>query len=299
MRWLIYGIIAAILFGFWGLFDKLSSSINPFTSNLLLYISAVIVIIITLMFTRKLKFSKYSVLAGIFSGIGDLTLFYALLTNKLVLAMPFVSFSGATFFILLYLTEKPKYTRKQKIIAFSGLILTIIGMILISTGQIGVFNFFKQFTLDATLLIPGLIILVCFTFWTYFMYKSVSKEKINAVSYSFWLNLTALTVAILAILFFNISSLSDLTHFSKDYIFPILSGICIAIGTMLIYSSFKTTTTKTKIQEAIVGILANGELIPLLFLSYFVLGEWVPEGFIGVILVLIGLITIHYTETEK
>jgi len=35
-----------------------------------------------------------------------------------------------------------------------------------------------------------------------------------------------------------------------------------------------------------------------LFLSYFV-GEWVTEGFIGVLIVLEGLIFMHYSEVSK
>jgi len=79
----------------------------------------------------------------------------------------------------------------------------------------------------------------------------------------------------------------------------LLQHSCKFQGTFFTYNAFKSTTTKTKLQEAIVAILANGELIPLLFLSYFVLGEWVSQGFVGVIIVLAGLISIHFAEILK
>ncbi len=300
MGWLIYGIFAAILFGLWGLFDKLSSSLNPFASNFILYSTAVLVSFIIFIGAKKFKFSKYSILAGIFAGIGNFFVLYALLKNMLILVLPFVSMAGAIFFVIVYFTEKPKYTTKQKVLAVGGLVLSIVGIFVIATGSTGFSNFFEQLTIDTSYIIPAIFIMVGFSLWTYFTYKSVAKEKIEAVTYNFWNNLSSFVLAILAVILLRYSTFSELGSLPLiSYVYPALAGLCVAGGTFLTYCAFKTTTTKTKLQEVMVAILANGELIPLLFLSYFVLGEWVTEGFIGVIIVLVGLFTIHYAEITK
>lgn len=300
MRWLVYSILAAALFGLWGLFDKLSSSLNPFVSNFIVYSAAALVSFIVFLSAREFKFSKYSTLAGIFAGIGNFFVLYALLKNMLILVLPFVSIAGAVFFIIVYFTEKPKYTQKQKVLAVAGLILSVAGIFVIATGSSGFFDFLKQLTIDTSYIIPAICITAGFSLWTYFTYKSVAKDKINATTYNFWNNISSFILATLAVILFKYSAFSELGSLPlTGYIYPVLAGLCIAGGTFLTYSAFKTTTTKTKLQEVMVAILANGELIPLLFLSYFVLGEWVTEGFAGAIIVLVGLFVIHYAEVSK
>lgn len=300
MKWLLYGILASILFGLWGLFDKLSSNLDPFLSNLVLYSAAFLIAAIMLLKNRKLPFSKYSILSGIFAGIGNFFVLYALLNNLLILVLPFVSLSGAVFFLIIYLTENPKYSSKQKFVAGIGLLLSIIGLILISTSSFGISNFIQAVSLNKNYFLSAIFILIGFSLWTYFTYKSVAREKINAITYNFWTNLSSLVISLLAVILLKPNTFYILQSFSlKEYIYPILAGISVAAGTFFTYKAFKTTTTKTKLQEVMVGILANGELIPLLFLSYFVLGEYVPQGFIGVIIALVGLFAIHYAEVSK
>jgi drug/metabolite transporter (DMT)-like permease len=300
MRWLLYGIFAALLFGLWGLFDRLSSQLNPFTSNIIMYFVALLVVAVMLVWNKKFRFSKYSILSGIFAGIGNFFVLYALMNNFLILVFPFVSAAGVIFFCIIYFTERPKYTAKQKIIVSIGLFLSVIGVLLVAVGQQGLFNFLKQLTISTSYIIPAIFVMAGFSLWTYFTYKSVTKENINALTYNFWTNLASFVLALIAVLILNYSTFSELKALMPaSYIYPVLAGLCISIGTLLTYSAFKTTTTKTKLQEAIVAILANGELIPLLFLSYFVLGEWVFEGFIGAIIVFIGLFLIHYAEVSK
>jgi len=300
MKWLIYGILAAILFGLWGLFDKLSANINPFVSNIVLYSAALAIVIIMLLFARKFSFSKYGFISGIFAGIGNFFVLFALLKSQLILVLPFVSLAGAAFFILIYLTEKPKYSKKQKFLSFIGIILSIVGIFVISSGTAGIVNFLKSFAFDYSYILPAIFILTGFTLWTYFTYKSVGKEKISAINYSFWTVLGSFVAVLLAGVILKPDALATLAEFTfSSYQYPIFGGVCVALGAFFTYSAFKATTTKTRLQEAIVAILANGELIPLLFLSYFILGEWVPEGFIGTIIVLLGLVLIHYAEVSK
>ena len=301
MKWLIYGLLASILFGLWGLFDKLSAFQSPFVSNFIIYFIATIFgFLILILITKKIRFSKYSALAGLFAGVANFFVLYALLQNLLILVLPFVSMAAVIFFFIIYFTEKPKYNQKQKFLAGIGLLLSFLGIFLISTGSVGFFNFINQLVLNTLYIIPAIIIMFGFSLWTYFTYKAVSEKQTDALTYNFWNLGTSFIVAIFAILIFSPIAFSELFSLSSlGYIYPTLAGICIAGGCFLVFSAFQKTTTKTKLQEAIVAILANGELIPLLFLSYFVLGEWATEGFIGILIVLIGLFSLHYSEVSK
>ena len=300
MKWLWYGIAAAVFFGFWGLFDKLSAFQDIFASNFILYSAAFAVAILFVLFAGRIKFSKYSLLSGIFAGIGNFFVLYALVKNFVILVFPFVSLSAAAFFLIVYFTEKPRYTNKQKIFASFGLFLSFLGIFVVASGSVGFFNFIRQLTLDSNYIAPAVIFMFAFSLWTYFTYKSVAKERVNSATYSFWTILGSFIAAIITILVFSPGVFGQLGSLTKlGYIYPALGGIFVAFGAYCTYSAFKTTTTKTKLQEAIVAILANAELVPLAVLSYFVLGEKVVEGFVGTIILLLGLFLIHYAEVSK
>ena len=79
-------------------------------------------------------------------------------------------------------------------------------------------------------------------------------------------------------------------------IFPILAGLVVVVGDLLTCQAFKITGGKSKIQETIVAILTNAEIIPLIFLSYFILGEFSIEGIVGAFIVFIGLSILNYAE---
>ena len=52
--------------------------------------------------------------------------------------------------------------------------------------------------------------------------------------------------------------------------------------------SYQLTSGESRIEETMVGILANVEIVPLIFLSYFILREITMEGR-GALTVFIGL----------
>ncbi|MCX6742111.1 MAG: hypothetical protein NTX24_02970 [Candidatus Pacearchaeota archaeon] len=298
MKWLWFGIIGVLISGLWGLFDKLSGFQNPFASNLILYSTAILSgFLLFVLFSKKLRFSKYSLLAGLFAGVGNFFLIYSLVKNYLILVLPFVSMASVAFFLMILFIEKPKYNRGQKILISIGIILNFIGMFLVAIGSVGISEFIKQFTFNWTYLLQVVMVLLGFTFWTFFTYKSASKEKIDAVTYNFWNVAASFFVAIIVTLIFSPSMFSGVFSLSfKGYLYPAIAGLAVVGGCFFTYKAYKATTNKTKLQEAIIAILSNGELIPLLFLSYFILHEWVWEGFIGTIIVLIGLCVLHFAE---
>src|SRR3989344_610526 len=195
-RWLWYGIAAAVFCGFWGLFDKLSAFQDIFASNFILYSAAFAVAILFVLFAGRIKFSKYSLLSGIFAGIGNFFVLYALVKN-------FVILSAAAFFLIVYFTEKPRYTRKQKIFASLGLFLSFLGIFVVASGSVGFFNFIRQLTLDSNYITPAIVFMFGFSLWTYFTYKSVAKESVSPATYSFWTIFGSFVAAIITILIFS------------------------------------------------------------------------------------------------
>lgn len=297
--WLIFGILSSLIAGLWGLFDKLSSFQNSFVSTIILYSTATLLsFLLFVIFTKKLKFSKYGFLAGASAGIGTLFLLYSLMKNSLILIFPFVSMGAVVFFLMILIIDKPKYAGKQKVLISLGMILSFIGIFVVATGSVGFANFFKEFRLSWIYVIEGIVVLLGGASWTYLTYKSASKERVNTVTYNFWNFFGSFVVGIIAFfIFFPGSALSSITF--KGIIYPVLAGLCIMWACFFAFKSFKGTTTKTKVQEAMVGILTNCELIPLFFFSYFILHEWVIEGFIGSLMVIVGLVVLNLAESVK
>jgi drug/metabolite transporter (DMT)-like permease len=298
MKWLIYGIASTILFSFWGLFAKLSSFQDPIITNFFLIFAAVLTGGILILTThRKLKFSKLGGIAGIFGGLQSIVILIALLQNELILVLPFSSAAGAIFFLIIYFTENPKYRTKQKMIAGLGLVLSLLGLFIISTASVGFLNFFNQVGINFTYISSGILIAFFAALTTYLSYRSTKFEKTDAANFSFSNSFISLIIALIALAIFNYSKITQIFSLNAvGYYYPMIGGVCAALGIFFTYKAFKLTTTKTKLQEAIIGILSNGELIVLPFLSYFILGEKTVLGYVGVIIVLIGLFMINYSE---
>lgn len=301
MKWLIYGALSAILFAFWGLFSKLSSFQDPIITNFFLIFATVLTCGILIPVTqRKLKFSKLGGIAGVFGGLQSIVILISLLQNELILVLPFTSAAGAIFFLIVYFTENLNYGIKQKILASLGLVLSLLGLFLISTASVGFLNFFIQVATNFTYIFSGILISLFSAVITYLSYRSTKFEKTDAANFSFSNAFISLIIALIASVIFNYSKITQIFSLnSAGYYYPMIGGVCAALGIFFTYNAFKLTTTKTKLQEAIIGILSNGELIVLPFLSYFILGEKIVMGYVGAIIVLIGLFMINYSDVLK
>ncbi|HKM51140.1 MAG TPA: hypothetical protein VJZ75_08175, partial [Candidatus Bathyarchaeia archaeon] len=60
-------------------------------------------------------------------------------------------------------------------------------------------------------------------------------------------------------------------------------------GVALTLKAYEMTSGESRIEDTIVTILANAEIVPLIFLSYFILREFTIEAFVGAFTVFIGL----------
>ena len=136
--------------------------------------------------------------------------------------------------------------------------------------------------------------------WTYFIYLSAVKEKTDEFSYTISYSSAALFTGLVITEILRPITFSEVVGLTSfGYIYPLLGASALAIGVALSFKAFQKTTTKTRIQDAIIAVMANGEVIPLMLISYLILGEWSIEGFVGSIIVLAGLSLIYYSETIK
>jgi hypothetical protein len=298
MKWLVYGIASTVLFALWGLFAKLSSFQDPIISNFFLIFAAALTCFMLIPATRrKLKFSKLGGIAGVFGGLQSIVILISLLQNELILVLPFTSAAGIVFFLIVYFTENLKYGTAQKMLAGLGLALSLSGLFLISTASVGPLNFLKQVTTNSTYIFSGILIAFFAVIPTYLSYRSAKSGKTDAANFSFSNSFISLVVALIALAIFGYPKITQIFSLNPaGYYYPMIGGICAAFGIFFTYKAFRLTTTKTKLQEAIIGILSNGELIVLPFLSYFILGEKTVLGYVGVVIVLIGLVMINYSE---
>lgn len=297
MKWLIFAILSALFAGLWGFLDKLSAFQNPFTSNFIFYLAVILFsFFLMIIFSKKIKFSKYGLLAGLVVGIANIFLIYSLVKNSLILIFPFIPMGAVVFFLILLFTEKPQYNVKQKIVLSIGMISAFIGIFIVSTGSMGISTFFNEFKFNWFYLLSGFIIMLGAALWTFFTYKSASTENVNVATYLFWNFCTGFVFAFVSFLMFNTQPSNIFSLSLKGYIYPALAGLFNLIGCFFAYRSFKQTNTTSKLQEIITGIIVNCELIPVFFFSYFILHERVFEGFIGSFIVLVGLLVLNYAE---
>ncbi|RLE46486.1 hypothetical protein DRJ22_01795 [Candidatus Woesearchaeota archaeon] len=272
---------------------------DPFISNVLIYLTAFLTaFLFFLFFKKKWVFSKESFLAGLFAGVGNFFILFSLLKNLLILVLPFVSAAAIVFFFIVYFTEKPKFSFVQRIFVASGLLLAFLGLFLISIAPVG-FKAFSGFKLDFSFVFFSLIIMVSFGLWTFFTYKA-AKKTVDVFGYNFWQFLASFFLSIIAVLVFSVDSFSKVFSLGLlGYLYPALAGLSIFGGCFFVFKSFTAVSVLSKIQKVIVAFLANGELVPLVFLSFFILGERSFEGFLGVGIVLIGLFLLNFSENVE
>ena len=297
-KWLISGVMASIGYGLWGFLDKFSTTQRPTISNLLLY---GIALSIGLVFAAKYrsKPSKNALIAGICSGIINIFVLYSLLSNKLVLVFPFVSF-GTVFFTLIYLAYfHPSYTKKMKIYISAGIAISTLGLILISLGiSGGIAQIVATYSFDLSTITLGIAISVFTGFWTFFTFLTVFRDKVHPLASAVWIYFGSFILAACALLIDLGPVLSEFS-FSQDLVFPLIGGFFIFIGQIAASYGFRYVTSVGGVKQIVVAFLANGELLPILFLSYFVLHEFSNEGFIGAILVFAGLLVINKVRASE
>ncbi len=290
MNWLLVGCFAMLSFGSYGLFSKLSEFEAPTISNLVIYATAVICGIVLLAVTETgVMFSKESFLSGISSNIAALTMLYSLVSNQVLVVFSFVSFASVVFFLIVLGLEKPTLSGRQKGFACAGILVSVLGLFVASTSTVGGINYvLKSVAFNPYFLVIAPLMPLGFGFWSYFSFVAIKKKGVKVPTVFFNYSFGSFIVA--ATSYFVFAQGFPLPRFSElRDIFPVIAGLFVAVGVMFALQSFRMTSGESRIEETVVAILANAEIIPLIFLSYFILGEFTIEGFLGALTVFLGL----------
>ncbi|MGA2973606.1 MAG: hypothetical protein ABSE39_13425 [Candidatus Bathyarchaeia archaeon] len=133
--------------------------------------------------------------------------------------------------------------------------------------------------------------------WAYFSFVAIKKLKVKVPIAVFNYSLASLMVAATAYLFFGLSLPAPVFSGLTDF-FPVIAGLFVMAGVVLTLKSFELTSGKSRIEETIVAILANAEIVPLIFLSYFILREFTVEGFVGASTVFVGLVILNFARVR-
>jgi len=296
-RWVLSGIIASVGFGLWGFLDKFSTSSGLAFSNVILY--GVALFVSCIVATKyRCKPSKNALITGICSGMINILVLYSLLSNMLILVFPFVSF-GTIWFSLLYIAYfKPSYSRKRKIYICVGTMVSISGLVLISFGisggssrAIGMYSF------DPVGISLGIVVSIFTGLWTFFTFLTTFKDKLHPLASAIWIYTGSFVLALCALLL----NIGNATNFvlSRELLFPLAGGFFIFIGQIATSYGFRYVESIASVDQFIIAFFANGELLPILFLSYFVLHEFSYEGFIGAALVFGGLFIVNRVRTSE
>jgi hypothetical protein len=209
-----------------------------------------------------------------------------------------VSFASVIFFLIILAFEKPNLSRKQESFVALGILVSVVGLFLASTSTAGGLSYLlKNSSVNPYFLLLAPVIPLGSGIWAYFSFVAIKKLKVKVPIVVFNYSLASLVVAVTAYLFFGLSfpgpPFSGLTDF-----FPVVAGLFVMLGVVLTLKSFEMTSGKSRIEETIVAILANAEIVPLIFLSYFVLREFTVEGFVGAFTVFVGLAILNFARAR-
>jgi drug/metabolite transporter (DMT)-like permease len=201
----------------------------------------------------------------------------------------FVSFASVIFFLIIVVFEKPRLSSRQKSVAVVGILVAVFGLVLASTSTAGGINYLlNNSAVNWHFLVIAPVMPIGFGFWAYFSFVAIKKENADVTTVCLNYSLASFVVAATGYLLFGLSfPLPVFSHLTDCY--PIIAGLFVMGGVALTLKSYQLTSGESRIEETMVAILANAEIVPLIFLSYFILREVTMESLAGALTVFIGL----------
>ena len=281
-------MLSTLFFAFYGLFSKLST-LQPTIVSLIIFIaSGICGIMPALLIEQKVAFSREGFLSGICSGGAVSIMLFMLVSNQILVVFSFVSFSSVVFFLIILALEKPTLSRKQEFLAVTGILVSTLGLFIASTSMAGITSLSTNSSFNPFYLMIAPVIPIAIGFWAYFSFVAIKKTKSSVSTVLLNFSFAALAMALLGYFLLGVSS--PLPTFSQlsDF-FPVMAGLFLIGGVGLTLKAYEMTSGESRIEDTIVAILANAEIVPLIFLSYFILREFTIESFVGAFTVFIGL----------
>lgn len=134
--WLVYSMLALVLWGIWGAISKVvSDQVDPYT-NQALFAIGMIPLLPLVCFSRQLKVCRqrkrgilYAFGTGILGGTGNIAFFKSLTVGgKASVVVPLTSLSPIATVVLGYFVLRERLTNVQKV----GLVLALVAIYLLS-----------------------------------------------------------------------------------------------------------------------------------------------------------------------
>lgn len=139
-------------------------------------------------------------------------------------------------------------------------------------------------------------VMVCWGLLSFFFFRSRQHEKSNISSCMTSLFIASVLTAIIEVTLVD-SILFSTIVIDKQILFPILSGLCMPLGSFFILNAFGLTKITSLVQNLIIAILTNGEIIPITIFAVVFLGQYNIEGIIGAIISIVGLTLINLVDS--
>ena len=213
---------------------------------------------------------------------------YLLTANQVLVVFSFVSFSSVVFFLLILALEKPALSSKQRFLAVTGIAVSTVGLVIASASSEGIDSIMSGSLFHGYFLVIASGIPLGIGLWAYFSFVAMKKVKSKVSHVLFSYSFAAFAVAVFGYCIFGLSDpLPNFSHLNDA--FPVLAGLFLIGGVILTLKAYETTSGDSRIEDTIVAILANAEIVPLIFLSYFILREFTTESVVGAFTVFIGL----------
>lgn len=292
--WLVFAILAALCWGFWGILAKfISSDISPFVNHLLFTIG---MLFTTPFVINKCKWSQlnrkgiiWGIVAGILAITGNMALYQSFAQGGLAAVVipvtnlyPLITL-GIAMLIL-----------KEKMHWLNGVgILVVIPAIIMLSGQSQIFEnpslFFTNLGLNTWLIFA----LVALVFWG--LFSAAQKVTTNYISTE-WSYLSFVFSSVLICLVFMVFGLIDFNFTTRTFWVGSLASILNGLGVLASFAAYRAKGKASK-----VTIIA-GTLQPVftIFLALSFLGEklgWIE--FIGIGLTIIGSILLSVEKKDN
>lgn len=132
--WLIFSLLALLLWGLWGFFPKLASNYISSKSFLIYDIIGTVAIGVIVLFVTGFKLEThnlgitYGILAGIAGTLGLLFFLFAISKGKVSIIAPLTALYPVVTILLAFLILKEPITLKQGI----GIVLALVSILLLS-----------------------------------------------------------------------------------------------------------------------------------------------------------------------
>jgi len=282
-RWLLYTILAALSWGFWGILTKfISGEISPFTTHFMFTVG----MLFSLPFiVRKCMASEvnrkgifWGVGAGILAVCGNVSVYQSFkMGGQAAMVIPLTNLYPLITIAIALFIFKEKLQWKDVV----G-ILIIVPAILFLSGQSQLFSdpgsFFQDVGLQAWLLFALLSLVL------YGLFSASQKVTTNFMSAE-WSYLSFIISSILGSIAFIAFGLVDFNFSPHTFLIGSLAGAVDGLGVLFIYSAYRAFGKATQVSS----IAASLHQVFTVFLAFLILNERLDFiALIGIALAICG-----------